>query len=588
MKGMLAGFIREIYHKDPPEVNEFHGDWGSLAVSRNIYRGFEPLETESHLFVVICGPVLNFRDNRFLTGDDPVAGTTAIFERYWREEIRWDDDLSGPFAVLIVDKADCKIQWITDLMLFIPVYEYVGEKTLAIGTHVDALAKTADLQHDIDKVSLVDFVLNKVVTYPHTTYSRIRQCHPAAVQTCRPNMNPIPKPERVVYWTPKETANYKNMDATAEALRNAVSSYIGRVTESMDHIALFLSGGEDSRTVAAMLPDCLKKDGFIFLDSMNREGHLARKAAVIHGVNLTVKLRKTTHYLDILPEASDLIGSGRQSLHAHTLGFHKECGFDKYDAIFGGYLGETLLRAFDARKKLNLNLKKFPFLPEKILKGETHSEPLSSSLFSGKVLGDIDRRRKMFLDMVREYRSDSVHEWFQLWPRTMGYSNPNIDVNRRLFRSYEPYTSSEVVKLAASVPATWKINRKLFHKAFRKYHKPSKWIPHSSGYYPYFPWWFNTPFQFLYWFLKKTRRRLTKKGNFEGPWNDWVSLKKTDTWNAMVADCMSEDFLQSLPAVQDPANRDEIGKEELRNNRMVNLFQARYFLRKREFYSHEA
>ena len=73
-QGLLAGYIREIYHNDPPEVTEFHGDWGTLAVSRNLYRGFQSYETEAQVFVIIGGPVLNFSSNRFLTGDDPVGG----------------------------------------------------------------------------------------------------------------------------------------------------------------------------------------------------------------------------------------------------------------------------------------------------------------------------------------------------------------------------------------------------------------------------------------------------------------------------------------------------------------------------------
>ena len=576
-EGTLAGHIRDIYHSDPPEVREFHGEWGSLAVSQNLYRGFEPYETESQIFVMIGGPVLTFRNNLFLTGDDPLAGTMAIFERFQRGEMRWDEDLSGPFAVLIVDKAARKIRCITDLMLFIPVYEYAGEHTLAIGTHVDALAKAAGQQDAVDKASLVDFILNRVVTFPYTTYTHIRQCHPAAVQIYQPFLDTVQKPNPVTYWTPNETENFDSLDAAAETVRNAVSDYIGRVTESMDHAALFLSGGEDSRTVAAMLPDRLNKDGFIFLDSMNREGRIARKAAGMHGVNLTVKLREITHYLDILPEASDLVGSGKQCLHAHSLGFYKECGFDDYDAVFGGYLGETFLRAYDARKPDYL--KKYPFMPENLLKGETQSKPMRSNVFSNSILKEINVRRQEFLEMLKKYRSESIHEWFQFWPRTMGYSSPNIDVNRRLFRSYEPFTASTIVKLSASVPASWKLNRKLFQKAFREYHRPSKWIPHSRGYYPYFPWWINAPIEFMYWLNKKVQRRLNKKRQFDGPWIDWNRLRQTDKWKSMKQECHASGLLEYLTELEDLPDDFNI-KSDLKNNRMVNLFQVNHAMKK--------
>ena len=73
--------------------------------------------------------------------------------------------------------------------------------------------------------------------------------------------------------------------------------------------AQFLSGGEDSRTLLGLIPSDLKRDAFIFLDSMNREGRTAQKAARAYGANFHVGFRSPTHYLEILEEASDL-GSG--------------------------------------------------------------------------------------------------------------------------------------------------------------------------------------------------------------------------------------------------------------------------------------
>jgi hypothetical protein len=118
-EGRLAERLRSIYPDDPPGVDEFHGGWGSLGVSRNLYGGFGPLETETHLAAVVGGPVLGFRDNSFLTGDDPRAGTRAVFERWRAGELRWERDLSGPFVVLVVDKAAGRVSFATDLMLFI-------------------------------------------------------------------------------------------------------------------------------------------------------------------------------------------------------------------------------------------------------------------------------------------------------------------------------------------------------------------------------------------------------------------------------------------------------------------------------------
>jgi len=578
---LLAGYLREIYHRDPPEVSEYHGEWGSLAVSQNIYKEFQPYETEAQLFVIIGGPVLNFCSNRFLTGDDPLGGTLPVFERFQNGDIRWDEDLSGPFAILIVDKLEKTIQCITDLMLFIPVYEFVSDRFTALGTHVDALAKTAGRQSEIDKVSLVDFVLHKLITYPYTAYTGIWQCCPAANHTYYPFSGPSSKPEPKRYWTPVEQNSFDTIDEAAEELRKAVTEEIERVTESMVHVAQFISGGEDSRTIAGLMPDHLKKDGFIFLDNMNREGRIARKVSGVYGLNFTVKLREPTHYLKILPEASDMIGSGRQFTHAHTLGFHKECKLTEYDAVFGGFLANSLLKADEARK--TDKRKRYPFLPDKLVEGEEHSRPVENKLFTSPVLREIDKRRHSFIKMLREYRKDSLHEWFQFWPRSMGYACPNVDVNRRLFRSYEPFLCNKVIKISASVPTTWKLNRRIYAKAFRESHKPAKWIPHANGYLPFFPWWFNVPLLFFFWFRKKIKNRLGLSGKVhDGPWFDWNALVKTDEWKTLVKEC-EKDFIKDFFEGHLSEKRSDRLSNELKHSRIINLIQIRYqFYKKKQ------
>jgi hypothetical protein len=64
-KGALTQYIQSIYQSDAPAVTEYHGQWGSLGVSRNLYNGLQPIENDNHIFVVIGGPVLCYKDNSF-------------------------------------------------------------------------------------------------------------------------------------------------------------------------------------------------------------------------------------------------------------------------------------------------------------------------------------------------------------------------------------------------------------------------------------------------------------------------------------------------------------------------------------------
>lgn len=570
-QGELTNHIQSIYHSNPPAVQEFHGSWGSLAVSQNRYNGFQPLETEQHIFVVIGGPALYFRDNCFLTESNPVVGTKAVYERWLSGEIKWDEDLSGPFVVLIVDKSTRQITYVTDLMLFIPIYRYRQDNELLLGTHIDALAKAADQTDEVDKISLADFILNDIVTYPYTVFKNVLQVSAASITT--------ETTEGVlatdVYWVPKETNPYKSIDEAAIAVRKGLEGYIERITENMKEVAQFLSGGEDSRALLGMIPRHIKRDAFIFLDSMNREGRIAQKAARAYGAAFHVQLRSQIHYLEILEEASDLVGSGHQYQHAHSLRFHEMCGLAKYPAVFGAYSADTFFKGYYARKLRASG--RFPFLPEMFIPGETRTEPTKCPLFAETTLVEIDRRRWEHMERVRKFRPGTAHEWFVLWPSTMRPAIPNVYSNRRLFRSYEVFLCKDAVKIGAAVPTSWKLNRRLFNKAMQPYLKPSKWLLHADGWFPYFPWWFNTPLQFYIWSWRHFARRIGIIKGIQGPWFGWGNIMKSSKWNELV-----KKYGKNLTRVGSIAKTEPLDKVfdavMLTNQQKLNLLQTLYKL----------
>jgi hypothetical protein len=302
----------------------------------------------------------------------------------------------------------------------------------------------------------------------------------------------------------------------------------------MQEVAQFLSGGEDSRTLLGLIPSHLNRDAFIFLDSMNREGKTAQKAARAYGANFHVELRSSTHYLEILEEASDLIGSGHEYQHAHSLRFHKICGLANYFGVFGGYSSDTFFKGLHARKLRGSS--RFPFLPEIFIRGETRTKPITCPLFEKEVLAGINERRLEHMERVRKIRPQTAHEWFFIWPSTMRFGIPTIYSSRRLFRSYEVFLCNDAVKLSATVPMAWKLNRRLFNKAMRPYLKPSKWLFHAKGWLPYFPWWFNMPVCFCVWSWRQFSKRtgIAKEVGNQGPWFDWNNIINSGKWNELI------------------------------------------------------
>lgn len=571
-KGQLTKEFNRVFHFDHLDVYEFHGDWGSLAVTRNHYNGFLPYENDDHIAIVIGGPILYFRDNKFLNNNNSYEGTKSIYFR-WREgKIVWDEDLSGPFAVLIINKKTCVVDLITDMMSFIPVFMYQDTKnTTLLSSHVDILANLSGQNDKIDLISCADFILHGAITFPYTTYKDIKQVYPASIYRLSFKDHVL---ESHSYWLPKEEYKYKSIQEAANEIIKGLRRYIYAITSEVTNIAQFISGGEDSRLLSALLKE-YPRDAIIFLDHMNREGIIAKKAANAYNANFKLATRSKSHYLRILPECSDLVGSGSQYHHAHTFGFHKSCKLDEYSAVFGGLLSDALLKGSHIRRKLG----KLSFLIE--IKDEKNSIVNSafSKLITEDALNELKLRRQKHLNHIKSFRASSAEEWFELWPSSMNKNIPNIHANRRLFKSYEPFMTNDLIKISASVPQEWKLNRRLFHRAAKPFLKPTKWLSHSNGRLPYFPWYVNSVLQLSIKVIRKIGHTIGITKGHQGPWAEWNAVVKSNEWDKAISE-----YSSGFKNISSIFSEEDVGKilrdSNLDHFEKVNLMQLLYHIKK--------
>jgi hypothetical protein len=505
-----------IRRGESPAVYRFQGTWGTLVVLHGPYNGLQPLETHKHVFVVIGGPVLQFTDNTFFAEQDPVAGTRALYQRWMEGKLDWRNDLSGPFAVIAVDKESGRVTCVTDLMAFIPLFLFERVEGVTIGSHIDSLSDAVGQSHQLDEASVADFVLNDVVTWPYTFYSNIKQMPPAAVTVYKAGI----KQTENIYWSPSDQNPFGSITEAADALKFGMQSYVAKVTTGMTEVGHFLSAGEDSRAVSGMLPQRLKRDAFTYLNRMNREGRTAERLAAVYGSHFHSGIRNRMHRKIMLGPATNLVGSGHKFTHAHSLEFVETWDLTRYPAVFGGYLSDSLIKAYHTRKRSAGAW--IPFVPQCVRRGETRTQAVTHAKVSSGVLQVVTTRRREHFTRVAAHRHDTAHEWFALWPATMRDTIPNFHATRRLFSSFEPFMSHEAVQVSAATPVSWKLNRRLFNRAMRTFLEPARWILHPDGRLPYFPWWFNEPVQRI---VRSTRfaTSIVKNGRRgEGHSNPWA------------------------------------------------------------------
>ena len=484
-RGILANYLKSIHFQDPPDCFEYHGSWGSLGVLYNHYQGFNPYEDERYLLAVIGGPILKFSGAPFFSKSMLQNAKTIAILKKWKKNgrIQWDKDLSGPFAIICIDKERNNAEVVTDMMSFIPVFQATvenGSEPLVMGTHVDTVAEIQGHNEQFDETSMADFFINKAVTFPHTLYKNVIHNSPATITFVENGM--INRMKEDNYWLPIENKQLGTFKENAFALRRAIQTSINDICENHEDVGVLLSGGEDSRAVLAAIPNGIKKTGYIFVDSFNREARTAKRIAGIYNAKFLVGYRSRTHYLDQIEECSRLVGSQNEFIHVHAYGFHTKFGFRKHGAILGGLKSDTFLKGhyiphwqIEMRGSNKLQFKHYLLENEANIRFYLKNEILNRKnrkIFDTDILENIVERQLRHLNRILKFRKTAVAEWFKIWPIAQDQDITNFEGHRRLFRNFEPFLDSDIVKLAASVPQEWKTGRNLFQKATKPFFSP--------------------------------------------------------------------------------------------------------------------
>lgn len=555
-QGELRTILNSFLESVSASIIEEHGPWGSLAVAACPH-DVQPLVADENGITVLLGwPVLHgtagFTAAPVLDPGRRKAVHELLLET--RGATTAASRLDGPFATLTIDRTAAVADVLTDRMGFIPLFHASpkdDESALVLGSHVDAVAVASARVGDIDLVSAADFTVHSTITYPRTLYDGVVQFPPASAR--RWNRSGWESPEQT-YWFPMEQPT-RYAGRAARALRGAFRAAVQRGCEGREGVGLLLSGGEDSRAVLGAIPRSVRVDAFIFGDWENREFRIARRIAEIYGAHLHFGQRQADHYL-AYELVAPMLGTQHRYTDVHGYGLHRSLRLDELPIVFDGYLSDSLLKAnYAHRPKRRLVRRASP------LEGERHPPIIANAAgLREDLLREVERRRDAHRDLIRRMRPFSAAEWLVLWPFSMRATGSNIHGSRRLFRSYEPYVSNEILEIAAAVPQLWKRERLLFHRAMRPFLAPSWFVPHGRSKYPYFGPIANVPLGLGVKWARMLRDRLAgERGRVQGPWPELSQLVATPAMHSRRSAMALEEtpFAELFQPGLDPRKRQE-------------------------------
>ncbi|MBP3193857.1 asparagine synthase-related protein [Natronogracilivirga saccharolytica] len=385
----------------------------------------------------------------------------------------------GNFAVIIIGSN--KLHVITDVSGSIPLYYGITQNCLALSTKPEKVAEKIG-NPEFDNVSIADFIVNETICHPYTTYQNIYAIDPGSINTFTDlDM------ESESYYKPIEETSNKNLEDWAFELRNMVRDSVHENISDKKNIRVLFSGGEDARVVTSFIPKAYSCKLTTILDFKNREYALANMVARTLNRPLEWVQRPAGFYRNNFKERIELIGSGRDIRHTHLFGDTAK-PYENSDLLLGGYAADTLFKTA-WMKNTGYSFKgagperMYPYNPDDI--SGVHSPDDLAWLHKDLAYAIWERRWKFHL-RFKEIRPLTAGNWHTLWPMgthrtTYPHYLSTLRVGPKLI---EPFLDNRVYQLAAAMPDKFRIDRKVFRKAFRKSLGIAAFVPGSNNRIP--------------------------------------------------------------------------------------------------------
>ena len=274
-----------------------------------INAGPQPVQNEDgSLLAAMDGEVFGTDEARALVAAaghrfrDPASHAELVlhlYEQCGEEAFR---RLTGSYSVCVYEPAVRRLLLVTDRFFSRPLYYCHRGGMLAFTSRFNALVASGALEGGrLNMTSLMQMFTLQNPLGTNTHYAEARAMPPAAVLEFRNERLSLRR-----YWRPRYSEETLPDREWAERLAAALRRSARRTTGDAARKGIMLSGGLDSRSLAAATDAPLR--AYTVGDGPNREVRTACEVARVKGWPHTFLRRAPDHYFRLLDEAVELTG----------------------------------------------------------------------------------------------------------------------------------------------------------------------------------------------------------------------------------------------------------------------------------------
>lgn len=277
-------------HRGPDAIGYFHDENTGIGLGHRRLSiidlsaaANQPFYSHNGRYVMIYnGEVYNFREvaAKYDIQQRTTSDSEVIIEAFAKAGVESLNDLNGMFAIAIWDKLEEKLYLVRDRIGVKPMYYYYSNSTFAFASELKALFHFS-FPRKINHNSVADFLYLGYIPGDSTIYHDFKKLLPGYYAIYHKGLL-----SSYPYWWPDSKIQPKTLNNEAEAkkqLKHLLETSVNYCMISDVPVGIFLSGGTDSSTVAAIaqanstMP--VKTFSIGFTEAKYNESHFAGEVA---------------------------------------------------------------------------------------------------------------------------------------------------------------------------------------------------------------------------------------------------------------------------------------------------------------------
>jgi len=402
----------------------------------------------------------------------------GLYSKYKKLGGKFVEDLDGNFNIIIFNKNDKSLKIFNDRSAYFGIY-YLGERNFIFGTNIKSILATSK-KTELNKEAMIELFHLGHFLGDKTLFKSVKHLNQGSILNYKNNLKINP------YWIPKFKMQNKSKKWFIKEFDKRIRNSVSKRVKNKEGVGLALSGGLDSRAIAAAIErEGYKIKAFSYGDKSTNDFRFGRQIANKLGFEHFPLEIKSIDLMQFIPFVIWQTEGNVPYDSCLSPIYHKQLLKKGIKYRFGGASGDICSGGHIQLYMLITKSKK-DFLKKAIKNKEYISFENQKKIFNNIFLkNNLSKFRRRFINSFMELKEEKIANMNDIWDfknRQQRFVFSANQVDRQLFSNVEPFLDKGLLELWLNVPIKYRFFQNYYKKAILRLNKKIKNVPwaHTS------------------------------------------------------------------------------------------------------------